>query len=99
MFNPIQIAVGFVGGVASYGLYTYLTGEEETVEDVIDNMYLEAGPVKTAKFLVKEEWCDDAEEAQEAVEEWEDENPKSVARYQQRAVRKAKAAEAASAAS
>lgn len=89
--NPFSVVAGFVGGVLTYGIYDYLTGEEEDVEDIIDSLYSEKGPHATAKFLEKEEWCDDLDEAITAVEDWEADNPRQVALYLKRAARKAAA--------
>ena len=87
----IPFVAGVVGGAAAKLGYDYLTGDEETIEEVIEAMYLEKGPAKVAKFLESEEWCEDLDEAIEAVEEWESDNPKKVELYLKRAARKAAA--------
>jgi len=93
----IPFVAGVVGGAAAKLGYDYLTGDEETIDEVIDALYLEKGPEGTAKFLVDEEWCDDHDKALEAVEEWELDNEKTVALFLKRKARKVAAREEAKA--
>jgi hypothetical protein len=86
---------GLVGGAAAAYTYNSLTEGEDDDEfdpedsDTWEEAYLTKGPKKLAKLLKSEGAFDDLDDAVEAVDDFEEENPKIVRKFERKMVRRA----------